>query len=372
MDWQSFRAHFPTTAKWAFLDHAAVAPLPRVCVEAMKQYLEDMAINGVVSFQRWASAIHDVRALAARLLNADPLDVAFIPSTSAGIGIVAEGFPWKPGDNIITAAEEYPANQYPWMNLRDRGVETRAIASRGNRIAIDDLRSAIDDRTRVVSLSAVEFASGYRNHLAAIGEFCRSKGVFFCVDAIQALGMIPFDLAKLPIDALAADGHKWLLGPEGAGLFWLRREWLDRFHPIGVGWNSVVNPHDFGNIDFRLKPHAGRFEGGTYNAAGIVGLGASIRLLLDAGIDAIETRVKVLTDRLCEQAAAKGWQVFSSRADDDWSGIVSLSKDGAPPHDVKKRCEAAGIMVNVRGGRLRVSPHCYNSPDEIDRLVDML
>ena len=372
MDWNLFRTKFPTIGRWAFFDHAAVSPLPAPTVAAMKEYADDMAINGVLSFDRWTNRIEAIRKDAGQLLNADPLDVAFVANTTAGIGIVAEGFPWQRGDNVITAAEEYPSNQYPWMNLTDRGVEVRAVPSRGSRVAINDLREAMDDRTRVLAISAVEFASGYRNDLDALGELCRSKNIFVFVDAIQSLGLFPMDVQRTPIDALSADGHKWLLGPEGAGLFWVRREWLDKLHPVGVGWNSVVGAHDFGTIDFRLKPNAGRWEGGTANAVGICGLGASLRLLLDAGIPVIRDRVLELTDYLCEKAASVGWSVFSSRAANEWSGIVSLTKEGVSPWNVKKQCLAEGIVVNVRGGRLRVSPHAYNTFEEIDRLIAVL
>jgi cysteine desulfurase / selenocysteine lyase len=372
MDWTAFRQQFPVTGRWAFFDHAAVAPLPRPCVDAIKEYADDMAQNGVHSFHRWDQRIREARALAGQLLKAEPLDVAFVPNTSAGIGFVAEGFPWRAGDNMVTAAEEYPANQYPWMNLRERGVEVRAVPSRGCRVAIDDLRNAMDARTRVLSISAVEFASGFRNDIAALGELCKSRDIFFLVDAIQALGALPIDVRQGPIDALAADGHKWLLGPEGAGLFWLRREWVERLHATNVGWNSVIGAHDFSTIDFRLKPHAGRWEGGTANVAGIVGLSASMKLLLDQDLSRVAARVLELTDYLCEQAERAGWQIFSSRAAPEKSGIVSLTKNGVSPFAVKKLCEQRGIIVNVRAGRLRVSPHAYNTHEELDRLIECL
>lgn len=372
MDWNHFRSEFPTTMVWAFLDHAAVAPLPARSASAMKEYIDDLAVNGVDCFHRWDKRIAEIRGRAGQLLNADPLDVAFVANTSTGVGIIAEGFPWKPGDSIITAAEEYPANQYPWMNLKDRGVEVRAIASRGNRIEIDDIRAAINDRTRVLALSAVEFSSGFRNDLNKLGELCRSRNVFFFVDAIQSLGIIPLDVTQAPIDALAADGHKWLLGPEGAGLFWIRRDWVERLHPTLIGWNSVVGCHDFGTIDFRLKPHAGRFEGGTYNVAGIAGLGASLKMLQDVGIPTINERILALTDHLSEQAMKSGWSIFSSRAPSEKSAIVSLIKEGVSPFAVKKRCYERKIIVNVRAGRLRISPHAYNSFEELDRVIEIL
>ncbi len=263
MSWEQFRGQFPVTERWAFMDHAAVAPLPKPAVAALAEYADDLSKNGIASVARWVHRVRDVRACAARLLNASVDEVAFIKNTSEGIDWVAEGFPWKPGDNVVLAAEEYPSNQYPWMNQAHRGVEVRSVASRGSRVAIDDIRNAIDSRTRIVSLSFVEFASGYRNDLDAIGQLCRERGVYFFVDAIQGLGVFPLDVTKPPIDFLAADSHKWLLGPEGIGLFWIRQELIDFLHPITVGWNSVIDPTNFGKIEFRLRPGAIRWEGGA-------------------------------------------------------------------------------------------------------------
>ena len=372
MDWTALREEFPVTRRWAFFDHAAVAPISRPAQRAMAEFAADLAENGNVHESRWVQRVEAVRMLAGQLLNADPLDLAFIKNTSEGIDIVAEGFPWKSGDNVITAAEEYPANIYPWMNLASRGVELRMIASRGNRISVDDIRSAIDARTRVISISFVEFASGFRNDLDRIGSLCRERGICLFVDAIQGLGILPLDVRETPVDFLAADGHKWLLSAEGAGIFYARRELVDILHPIGVGWNSVVGSRNFSKIDFRLKPHAGRWEGGSLNVAGITALGASLELLLGIGVPAVSQRVLDLTDHLCEQARTAGLEVFSSRQQQEKSGIVSIVVPGGNVRELVQRCREAGIVVNQRLGRLHVSPHCYNSLEEIDRLVDYL
>ncbi len=371
MNWHDFRAHFPVTRRWAFLDHAAVAPIPVVAVAALEEYGRSLSENGIAAVRDWLDRIKQVRGLAARLINApDADDVYFVPNTTHGIGVIAEGYPWQPGDNVVLPAEEYPSNQYPWMNLKDRGVEVRSVASRGSRVSIDDIRDATDSRTRVLAVSAVEFASGYRNDLDKLGELCREKGVFFFVDAIQALGVFPIDVQRTPIDALSADGHKWLLGPEGAGIGYIRREWVERLHPIGVGANSVARPYAFSSIDFTLKPHAGRWEGGAYNMPGITALGASLKLLLGAGIDNIERRILELTDYICDRAASAGLEIFSSREAGEKSGIVSLAKPGESSDGVMKRCRAAGVIVNSRADRIRVSPHAYNTIDEIDRFFD--
>ena len=256
MNWQTLRAEFPVMRRWAFFDHAAVAPLTLRAQHALADYAADLTENGDVNDRRWVERVEAVRVLFGRLLNADPLDLAFIKNTSEGIGIVAEGLPWQLGDNVVIAAEEYPANQYPWLNLGQRGVQVRAVPSRGSRLLLDDIAAAIDGRTRIVSLSFVEYASGFRNDLDALGQLCRERGVLFFVDAIQGLGTFPIDVRKTPIDFLSADGHKWLLGPEGAGIFYVRRELIDRLHPVGIGWNSVVGaPRLFGH---RFPPQTAR------------------------------------------------------------------------------------------------------------------
>ena len=375
MDWNLLRADMPVTERWAYLDHAAVAPLTKRALNALREWGDDMTAHGLVNERRWLTRIDEVRHLAARLIGADPLDVAFIKNTSEGIGIVAEGFPWQPGDNVVIAQEEYPANQYPWLNLRDRGVEMRAVPSRSDgRLWIDDIVAALNPRTRLLSLSWVEYASGFRNDLEALGQLCRQKNIAFFVDAIQGLGVFPLDVQKTPIDFLAADGHKWLLAPEGAGIVWIRREWIGRLRAVDIGWNSVVGARDFGTIDFRLKPHAGRYESGTLNVGGISALGASIGWLLEIGMDQVAARVLELTEYLCRRLTDRGSPtVYSSRRSGEASGIVSLAYADPNEAGAKMRlCRGNGLIVNKRAGRLRISPHCYNSMDEIDRLIGYL
>jgi selenocysteine lyase/cysteine desulfurase len=372
LDWQALRHEFPVTRRWAYFDHAAVAPISLRAQQALAAWAADLVENGDVHDPSWVRRVEDVRRLAGRLLGAEPEDVAFIKNTSEGIGIVAEGFPWRGGDNVVTAAEEYPANLYPWMNLADRGVELRTVPSRDGRIEIDDLRAAIDSRTRIVTLSYVEYASGFRNDLAAVGALCRERGAYLFVDAIQGLGVLPLEVRRLPVDFLASDGHKWLLGPEGAGLFYIRRDLVDMLHAVGVGWNSVVNSRDFARRNFQLKPNAGRWESGSLNVAGITALGASLELLLEIGIETIAERVLALTDTLCERAARAGLEVYSSQRPGDRSSIVSLIVPGSDGAELVRRCRSEGIVINRRAGRLRISPHCYNSEEEIDRLLRLL
>jgi selenocysteine lyase/cysteine desulfurase len=365
-------ARFPVTNKWVFLDHAAVAPISAPAQQALVEWAGDMAENGAVFLERWVKRVEQVRASAAQLLGANLREIAFIKNTSEGICFVAEGFPWKADDNIVTAAEEYPANLYPWMNLSGRGVEVRLVPSQGCRIELQDLFAAVDERTRIISLSYVEYASGFRNDLEAVGSFCRQRGIYFFVDAIQGLGVLPLDVSRLPIDFLAADGHKWLLGPEGAGLFFIRKDLVDLLHPISVGWKSVLNAADFSRTDFRLRPHAGRWESGTLNVGGISALGASIDLLLETGIAEVTRRVLQVTDYLCEQLARARIMVASSRLDRERSGIVSIECPAQALVPCLNSCREDGIIINQRANRLRASPHFYNSEEDVDRLVQRL
>jgi len=373
MEWAEFRAQFPIAERWAFFDHAAVAPIPLTAAAALREYADEIVHNGIATILTWVKRLAHVRSLAAKLINApSPDDILFVPNTTVGIGLIAEGFPWQPGDNVVLPAEEYPSNLYPWMNLAYRSVEVRTVPSCGNRIVLDDIVNAITPRTRLLSISAVEFASGFRNDLDALGELCRSRGIFFFVDAIQALGAFPIDVQRSGIDALAADGHKWMLAPEGAGFGYIRREWVERLHPIGVGAHSVVNPFEYHVNDFRLKPHAGRWEGGALNVPGLSALGESLELFHALGMDAISGKILDLTDYLCERAPAHGWNVFSDRKGTARSGIVALTHPTIPSRDAIKVLKAAGVIANSRAERLRVSPHAYNTFDEIDRLLAAL
>ena len=226
----------------------------------------------------------------------------------------------------------------------------------------------------MLTISWVEYATGFRNDIDAIGALCRERGVFFFLDAIQALGVFPLDLQHTPVDALAADGHKWLLGPEGAGILYVRRDLVERLRPVGIGWNSVIGAKDFSRIRFDLKPHAGRWESGSLNVAGIMALGAGLQMMLEIGIDNIAKRVLELTEYFCKQVAKiERLKVFSSRSPGEASGIVSIAvPDAQELPSLMAFCRNQGIVVNHRGGRLRVSPHFYNTFEELDRLVDCL
>lgn len=373
----TLRAQMPVVKKWAYFDHAAVCPLPIPVGQAIALWLQQAQAEGDTQWAEWSDGVEQARSAAARMITASPEEIALVPSTTFGINLVAEGLDWCSGDNIVTLADEFPSNQYPWLNQASRGVETRRLQTDRGRLDLDKLRAACDSRTRLVSISWIGYATGYRHDIEKVAEIAHDAGSLFFLDAIQGLGVFPLDVSQTPIDFLAADGHKWLLGPEGAGVFYIRREHLDKLRPIGVGWSSVVHSHDFTHIDLKLKPSANRYEGGTMNMAGFLGLGSSLQLLNELGPSAISAAVLDFTDLACEELEKLGAIVvshrgFGDRDGEQRSGIVGFDLPGRDPMAVRKHCLKCGVALSCRGGRLRISPHAYNNGDDLARLIDAL
>lgn len=370
IDWSQVRAEAPVTERWAYFDHAAVCPLIRPVQQAIAAWADAMSRDGVACWPEWRKEVEAVRTLGARLLNADEEEVAVVRNTTEGINLVAEGYPWEAGDNVVAPASEFPSNRFAWMNLKSRGVEARIVPVEDERLDLKRVEDACDEKTRVVAVSWVGYATGWRNDLEALAEMAHRRGALLFVDAIQGLGALPLDAAQGGIDCLAADGHKWLLGPEGAGLFWVRREHLNRLRPVGVGWNSAQHPGDFLRGEFVPKRTAARYEGGTYPMPGIAGLAASLRWLLDdIGLEAVQSRLIDVTERLCEELQQAGAEIASARSPERRSGIVAFELPGVDPRRVQKACRDAGVIVNCRAGRVRTSPHVTTNDEDIARLA---
>jgi cysteine desulfurase/selenocysteine lyase len=370
---------FPILRKWDFFNHAGVCPLPAVVSDAIRAYADQAQSDSYLT-GTWYRDIEKLRVLSAELINCQRDEIAFIKNTGEGLSIVANGIDFRPGDRIVTTAVEYPANIYPWMEqARRHGCELVMVPEETDAqgrcvVRLDKiLEAAAHPRTRLVTLSHVEFASGQRLDIARVGKLCREQGKLFCVDAIQTMGIIPVDVQAMCIDFLAADGHKWLLGPEGAGVFYIRRELIESTRPLTIGWMNVINAMDYGHYDYTLKPDAGRYECGTYNVPGLLALKAAVELLAGVGIDAVSRRVFELTSHFAEQVARKGYRVFSPRGEDEWSGGIAFTSE---VHDqqaifIKLRKEHR-IEIALREGRLRCSPHFYNTREQMDRLTDLL
>lgn len=372
MDVNELRKEFPITRNYNFQNHAAIAPISRRSAEAVKTYLQHAEENAYIKGGFYKHADR-VRGQIAQLINAQPEEVTFCKNTSEGLSMVANGLSWQNGDNVVTTNAEFAANIYPWQSIQPKGVTVKMVIEEDGRIPTDRIIEAIDNRTRLVAISSVQYASGYRSDLTTIGEYCQSKGVLLCVDAIQSLGVFPIDVRAMNIDFLAADGHKWLCAPEGSGLFYVRRELQGHLRPTAIGWMSMKDPTQFDQYQFEFSDTARRYDSGSYNLAGVYALGGAIDLLQEIGIEETSKRLLSLTDRLVEGVRNRGYRVVSSREPGEASGIVSFFSDVHEHGEIQRHLQAEHrIVIAVRRGKLRASPHIYNTEAEIDQLVEAL
>ncbi|HBL25440.1 MAG TPA: aminotransferase [Acidobacteria bacterium] len=364
---------FPVTRECAYLNHAGCGPLPRRGVERMQALADLVSRTGDRRWLERNAEIDRVRGLAARLLGArQPHEIAFVENTSGGLSLVAGGIDWRPGDRIVSAALEFPSNVYPWMQLAARGVDLVQIPERDGRIDNDELLAALDERTRMVALSWVQYGSGFRSDLARIGAACRERGILFVVDGIQGMGALEIDVERDGIDVCAGSSHKWLLGPEGVGLLYVSDRVLEQVRPIRSGWRSMRKTFDWTDLELTFATGARRFESGTLNAYGITALGGALEIFLEIGARDLERRVLTLADRAADGLAALGFQVVSSRQPGETSGIVAALHPRHAAGDLVKHLAGRDVVAAARVGRFRVSPHFYNSEEEIDRMLTEL
>jgi cysteine desulfurase / selenocysteine lyase len=366
--WQRYAHQFPVRERLVYLNHAAVAPLVRPAAEAMKGLADDCLEFGSIHYDRWMAAYEGVRLAAARLIGADRSEIALVKNTSEGIATVAMGLDWKPGDRMVGFREEFPANYFPWKRLEAKGVSVTWLS-------IDDPLERIDQAcrgARLLAISFVQFLSGHRAPIQAIGEICHSNHCIYLVDAIQGLGAFPIDVGLSHIDALAADGHKWLLGPEGCAILYINQALQERVEPVEFGWTNVAHYADYASRDMTLRPDAGRYECGTLNTIGCFGLRASIEFLLEVEVGKIAPVIQNLGDRIATGVEAQGYQVLGNRTPENGAGIVSFRKPGVEATEIVRRLRAAGIAAAPRAGWVRTSPHFYISPADIDRMLGEL
>lgn len=362
----------PICRQWAYFDHASVAPLSAPAAEALSRYAHQSAQEGDTAWLEWQQGVERLRGGMADWIGAGRDELAFVPNTTAALSLVAEGFPWQPGDNVVLPGGEFPSNRFPWLHLARRGVEVRQLPSPAGPTTLDELRTACDRHTRMVALSWVQFATGYRLDLAAVTDIAHRQGAWVSLDAIQGLGAYQLDLSAIPIDCLAADGHKWLLGPEGAGVFYLRREHLDRLAPQSVGWNSIAAPGDYSRVEFRLRPDASRFEGGSLPMGNLLALGESVALLRRTSPAALEQRMLEVSDLAVERLRTAGAVVESNRGAAHRSAIIRFDLPGRDLKQVRQQALDARVALSLRVGRLRISPHAYTDEADLDRLIDAI
>jgi cysteine desulfurase/selenocysteine lyase len=368
---EQIRQLFPAAAKYTYLNSAAVSPMPTVTVDAVMTQLRDVSENGTINMQSWLDTKKRCRTMVAEMLCVKPEQIAFMRNTSDGFSTVANGLDWAEGDNIVTFAGEFPSNFYPWRRIRDTfGVELRTVAERDGRIDLDEMISLIDANTKLVSISAVQFNSGFRADLEKIGRAAHGVGALFAVDIIQAFGVVPFDLPAQFVDIACGASHKWLFSPEGGGIIYLSDRARELVQPTLVGWISVDTPWDFDDYEQSWKPNALAWESGTGGSCLFYGMEKSLEILRGAGPANSQAYLEKLTDHLCELLAAKDYQIVSSRRPGEKSQIVCfMPKSGQTSMEVARMLEAKKIIISPRGERLRAAPHIFNTIEDVQRLV---
>lgn len=377
-DLTAARRHFDVTERnITYLNHAGISPLPRPVKQAMIDVLDAIAAGGSTTFREILDPLMEsLPRRAAQLVNAQPEEVALVPNTSTGLNLIAHSLPLQAGDNVILCDVEFPSNVYPWMNLQQEGVETRLVPAVDGGLSLEAIDAVRDARTRVVAVSAVQFFTGRREDLAAIGQYCEQHGLWLVVDAIQAAGIVPIDMQAMGIHALATGGQKALCGPPGQGFMVVREALIEQMQPVFMGPLSVVNWEHWLDYDTSLQPLAGRFQLGTSNVASLAGLNAALKLLLDLGVENIAEWVIHLSSTAIDRLNARGFHTVTPREPERHANIVTLAWPGEPAPVVEALQREGIVLCEHRDAQnkpyLRLSSHCYNTEAEIHRVIQSL
>jgi selenocysteine lyase/cysteine desulfurase len=370
------RHEFPVTGKMIFLGHAGVCPLPRRVADAMNRFNEHCTL-GDQEDSLPPNFFSGIRENACRLIGATPDEIAFVGPTSLALSFVAGGLKFHRTDNVLIYQDDYPSNVYPWMALVERGVQVRYLnVKQLGQIRLNDIKGQVDENTRLVALASCHFLAGYRIDLDAIGAYLRERGILFCVDAIQTLGAFPTSAAH--VDFMAADAHKWLLGPCAAGLMYVRREIQDDLWPTTQGWHNIRCPNYVAQEQLVYRTDARRYEAGTANLAGLAGLGAAMDMLLEVGIENIAAELLRKRAWIVPALQKKGYEVLQSNAaPENQGGMISFHKPGADLAAVHQKLKEANMLISLRGDRsgrklLRISPHFYNTDAELQLCLGLL
>ncbi len=370
INWQTYRKFFPHLPEQIYLNHAGIAPLNSRSRQAMEKLLH---LRNQEDIEFWPAALEEkehLKTLIGQLIHAPASNIALVPNTSAGLNILALGLDWQPGDRVLLNNFEFPSNVLPFRGLKRLGVELDFVEHREGKILLEDLEAKIHPRTRLLSISFVEFLNGFRNDLKAIGEICRRHDLIFCVDAIQGLGALQMDVQDMQIDFLSTSGHKWLMWPAGIGFVYISPRIFDHLYPAIAGWLGVQTPYDFFNYFQDWAPDARRFETGTFNTLGILGARATLEMMLEIGPAPIEQKVLQNTDYLIKRLQEAGYRLFTDPSPEHRSGIVTFFHPRA--EEAVKYLKEHRVTVSLREGKIRVSPHFYNNPEDLDVFLETL
>ncbi|HSV64073.1 MAG TPA: aminotransferase class V-fold PLP-dependent enzyme [Chthoniobacterales bacterium] len=373
---ENLRRHeFPVCARKIYCAHAADAPLPRRVADAMKESIGRASIDSR-QYEQELERIAQTRALVARLLGAETEEIAFTGPTASGLNTVANGLDWKPGDEVVCYLDDYPANVYPWLALERNGVkpvllETTSIGE----ITPEIVERALTKRTKLVALASASYCSGFRIDLEAIGALCAERGVLFSVDAIQTLGIFPVSLKH--VDFLSAGAQKWMLGPSGAGILYIKKSRHDLLRPPIIGGWNVVSPNFIAQREVQFESGGRKFEPGAYTHSVLAGLRAAVEILLETGANEISARIQQLNGSLRDRLAPAGFEFLSPNERKNQSGILTFRHPRVPSDALWEAAMKNDIVISLRFDRanrswLRVSPHFYNSEAEIEKIADVL
>ena len=365
------RALFPVTENFNYLNHAAVGILSVPTRDALVEFVEQHATAGIVGVFPYDLRLSEYRAAVAHYIGADAEEIAFLRNTGDGANVIARGLTWNAGDEIVLGNNEFPSNAYPWLACRDSGVNVRLIDTQEERITPDVLRKHMSKRTRVVTVSWVSFADGYRHDLASLAEVAHEFGALFCVDVMQALGAFPIDVRATNVDAIYAGGAKWLMALQGVSFLYIRKSMIDQLRVAWPGWRSAADLWDFFKYEQPLVEDASRFEGGTPNFIGALSLAKSIGMLSQRK-EEIAKHILHLTDRLCDGLQRIGAEIGSDRHPETSSGIVTFNIPQCDPIELGRHLQKKKIVTTYRTNGVRVSPHGYNTEVEIDGLLSAL
>jgi selenocysteine lyase/cysteine desulfurase len=370
------RHEFPVANDKIFLAHGGDCPLPRRVADAVAQYARNATTGDQEKFV-YPKILSDGRKVAAQILSCKPEEVAFVGPTSLALSFIASGLKFRRGDNVLIYFDDYPSNVYPWMALAEQGVEVRLMNTRGlGLIRPKDVTGQVDEKTRLVALASCHFISGYRLDVDSIGSFLRARNILFCLDAIQTVGAFPMSTAH--VDMLAADAHKWLLGPCGAGVMYVRDSVQETLNPPIYGWHNVRCPEFVAQEQLVLRSGAARYEAGTHNLLGLVGLVTAMEMLLEIGLENIARELLRKRAWLVPALEAKGCNVLhADAAPENCSGITSFHQPERDPAALHQKLLDAGIITSLRTDRkgqkyIRLSPHFYNTDTELQRVIELI
>jgi selenocysteine lyase/cysteine desulfurase len=356
-----------------YLNHAAVAPWPKVAVEAVSQFARENGKTGALHYPEWLKRESSLRASLARLINAPAVeDIALLKSTSEGLSVVAHGLDWQPGENVVSIAQEFPSNRIVWQSLEPYGVETRLVDLQHEHDPEQALMSLCDRNTRLLAISSVQYASGRRMQLERLGDFCRRNHILFVIDAIQSLGALPFDVTETQADAVVADGHKWMLGAEGLALFYSSPDLRERLRLRQYGWHMVEAAGDFEASSWRPADTARRFECGSPNMLGVHALLASLELLEQIGIEHVFSRIAANTEAIIQQVDQRNFELLSPRAPELRGGIITFRVPGCDTPRLQQDLMRRQVVCAERGGGIRFSPHFHNTKKQIEQAFETL